>query len=216
MKTVPMRIYIDLHKGATGLFVVCVMALFNQSQNSTMWIYLALHGMYGILWILKSRIFPDKTWSRPVSAGYGIGIVWGGLSLYWIAPVLLAVRNIHAPPWYLAVCVAIYSLGVFLHFGADMQKHTSLKLKPNELICDGMFARVRNPNYLGELLIYLGFGLLAMHWIPILVILLFVLLYWLPRMHEKDRSLSRYPQFEIYKQQTSLFIPLPRRVKSGP
>jgi protein-S-isoprenylcysteine O-methyltransferase Ste14 len=70
-----------------------------------------------------------------------------------------------------------------------------------------MFARCRNPNYLGELLIYVGFGLLAMHWIPMVVLALFVAIVWVPNMLRKDRSLSRYPEFEAYKRQSKMFIP---------
>ena len=202
-----MRFFIDTHKGATAFYVLLLMALVRQWDNPTAWLYLALHGTYGLLWVLKSRIFPDKTWEKPVSWAYGIGVVWGGLSLYWLAPLLLMARNVHAPAWYLGVCTAMYALGVFTHFASDMQKHTSLQLCPGQLITTGLFARLRNPNYLGVLLIYLGFGLLAMHWPPLLVILLFVTFYWLPDMRRKDRSLSRYPEFEAYRQRTWLFIP---------
>lgn len=203
-----MKDYINLHKGATGLFVLVVMAVFHQWQNPTMWIYLALHGAYGVLWVLKSRIFPDKSWSRRVSIWYGVGVVWGGLTLYWIAPVLLATRDVHAPAWYLGICVGIYAIGVFTHFSADMQKSMELKLRPGELITTGFFARTRNPNYFGELLIYLGFGMLPMHWLPPTILALFVLVYWLPRMRAKDRSLSRYPEFINYSRKTGLFLPI--------
>lgn len=202
-----MKFYIDTHKGATAFFVLLLMALFNQWQNPTAWVYLALHGTYGMLWVLKSRIFPDSSWERRVTPLYGIGFVWGGLTLYWIAPLLLAWRNVHAPAWYLGLCVALYACGVFIHFASDMQKHTELKLRPGCLITDGMFARVRNPNYFGELLIYLGFGLLAMHWLALVVLALFVAVYWLPNMQRKDTSLSRYPEFESYRRRTKLFIP---------
>src|SRR5512147_1198665 len=118
------KYFIDSHKGVTFLAILLMMACFNQWQNPTAWLYLALHGTYGILWVLKSRIFPDKTWERPVSLLYGVGFVWGGLTLYWIAPALLAWRNVHAPGWYLGICAVLYALGVFTHFASDMQKHT--------------------------------------------------------------------------------------------
>ncbi len=37
------------------------------------------------------------------------------------------------------------------------------------LITDGFFARTRNPNYLGEMMIYGSFAALSMHWIPSMV-----------------------------------------------
>lgn len=205
-KPMKQKHFIDSHKGATGLFVLVLIVLYGQSGNPTAWVYLALHGVYGALWVLKSRVFPDKQWEQPTSLPYGL-VIWGGLSLYWLAPWLLMSRGVQAPPWYLGGCVALYALGVFLHFAADMQKHTFLRLRPGELLTDGLWACVRNPNYLGELLIYLGFGLLAMHWAPVVILLLFVLFVWLPNMRRKDRSLARYPEFAAYKARTKRLIP---------
>jgi protein-S-isoprenylcysteine O-methyltransferase Ste14 len=105
------------------------------------------------------------------------------------------------------MCVSINILGIFLHFVTDMQKYTSLKLRPETLITTGMMSRVRNLNYFGELLIYLSLGLLAMHWIPILILGLFILIYWVPNMHRKDESLSRYSGFEAYRKRSKWFIP---------
>ena len=87
-----------------------------------------------------------------------------------------------------------------------MQKHTALKLHPG-LITNGLFALSRNPNYFGELLIYLGMALLALHWLPLVMLGLFVTVYWYPSMRKKDRSLSRYPEFAEWKKQSRLFIP---------
>jgi len=200
------KFYIDTHKGATALFVLLLMAIFNQWQNPTAWVYLALHGTYGVCWVLKSRVFPDRQWEQPASLAYGL-VIWGGLSLYWVAPVLLMAGNVQAPGWYLAICASLYSFGLFFHFATDMQKNMALKLKPGSLITDGMFAYSRNMNYFGELLIYGGFGLLAMHWLPVLILLVWIVIVWLPNMRKKDRSLSRYPEFEAYKAGTKRFFP---------
>jgi len=198
--------FIDSHKLATGLFVLLMMALYDQWQNPTLWLYLALHGTYGVLWALKSRIFPDASWEQPASLGYGL-YIWFGLSLYWITPWLIAWRGIQAPAAYQALCVSLYSFGVFFHFAADMQKWTALRLAPGRLICDGMMSLSRNINYFGELLIYGGFGLLAMHWAPLLVLAFWVALIWIPRMRRKDQSLSRLPGFAEYRRRTKFFIP---------
>jgi steroid 5-alpha reductase family enzyme len=197
--------FIDAHKGVTFLAVLLLMAIYDQWRNPTAWVYLALHGSYGLLWVLKSRFFPDRQWEQRTGVGYAL-IILGGLTLYWIAPWLLTWRGVQAPGWYLGLCTSLYAFGLFFHFAADMQKHTALKFRPG-LITDGLFSLSRNPNYFGELLIYLGFGLLAMHWAPILVIALFLAVIWIPNMRKKDRSLSRYPEFQAYKERTKLFIP---------
>ncbi len=198
--------FIDSHKAVTGLFVLLLMAIYHQWHNPTAWIYLALHGTYGVLWVLKSRIFPDKSWEQPATWRFAL-IAWGGLSVYWVAPWILTSRGVQAPPWYLAMCVCLYTFGVFFHFASDMQKYMWLKLRPGQLLTQGLWARVRNPNYFGELLIYLGFGLLAIHWLPVLLLAAFVLVYWMPNMRRKDASLARYPDFAGYKAQSKLFIP---------
>ena len=200
------RHFIDSHKGATAVFVLVLMAVYGQWHNPTAWIYLALHGTYGLLWVLKSRIFPDSAWEERTSLAYGLAI-WGGLSLYWVAPWILIARGVQAPGWYQALCISLYCFGVFAHFASDMQKHTALRLQPGRLIDDGMFARLRNPNYFGELLIYSGFGLLAMHWLPVAILLAWVVLYWLPRMRKKDRSLAQLEGFEGYRKRSRLFLP---------
>ena len=198
--------FIDTHKCATAPAVLLLMALYQQWENPTAWIYLALHGTYGILWTLKSRIFPDKSWEKKTGIWYGL-VIWGALTLYWIAPYLITSRNIQAPGWYQAICISMFAFGVFLHFTADMQKHVALQLRPGQLITDSIMARCRNINYFGELLIYLGFGLLAMHWLPIAVLLVMIAAVWVPNMIRKDKSLARYPEFEAYRQRSSLFIP---------
>lgn len=203
----PRKFFIDSHKGVTFLAVLVMMAIFNQWQNPTAWIYLALHGTYGILWVLKSRIFPDKRWEQRVSVWRGLVYYWGGLTLYWVAPFLLTSRNVHAPAWMLGAVVGVFTFGVFLHYTSDMQKYTELRYNPDHLITDGLMARTRNINYFGELLIYAAFALLALHWIPLMILVLAVAVEWLPNMRRKDESLARYPGFANYKRKSSKFIP---------
>ena len=70
-----------------------------------------------------------------------------------------------------------------------------------------MFKSLRNTNYLGELFIYLGFSLLALDWTPLLALLCFVFIIWIPNMYKKDKSLAKYPDFKKYKSNTKKFIP---------
>ena len=204
--------FIDIHKGLNSIAILLLMYYFNSWNNLIAWIYLALHGTYGYLWILKSRIFPDKQWENKTNLSYGL-FIWLGLSLYWISPYIIISGNSILPfsipiyPIYIFFCLTIYILGVFLHFTSDMQKFIQLKLKKGNLINDGMFRSLRNTNYLGELFIYLGFSLLALDWAPLIALLLFVTLIWIPNMYKKDISLSKYSDFKKYKSKTKKFIP---------
>jgi protein-S-isoprenylcysteine O-methyltransferase Ste14 len=198
--------FIDIHKGATGPMVLLLIWYFNQWENPTAWIYLALHGSYGIMWILKSLIFPDKTWEAKCTFWYGL-YIWGGLTLYWISPFIIMSSSIYNSPIYLGILVFMFSMGIFFHYAADMQKHVHLKLKPGQLIRDGLMSRCRNTNYFGELLIYLSFALMSKHWMPIAVLISFLIIIWLPNMRRKEKSLSRYPDYEEYRNRSFLLIP---------
>jgi steroid 5-alpha reductase family enzyme len=200
------KYFIDSHKAVTGLVILGMMAWFEQWHNPTAWVYLAMHGTYGLLWVIKSRIFPDKQWEQDKGLFYGL-YIWAGLSLYWIAPLLITSQNVQAPAWLLGLAISLYTFGIFLHYAADMQKHIQLKYHPGHLIEDGLMTRLRNTNYFGELLIYLGFGLLALHWLPLAVIALYLVVIWIPNMLKKEKSLARYPGFVEYKRKSKLFIP---------
>jgi len=106
----------------------------------------------------------------------------------------------------IAAAVALNILGVFLHYGSDAQKHYTLRYHQG-LISEGFFARCRNTNYLGEILIYLSFALLAMHWLPYAVLAGFVVGVFLPNMRRKDASLSRYPEFAAYQKRSGWLLP---------
>jgi hypothetical protein len=47
---------------------------------------------------------------------------------------------------------------------------------------------------------------LAWHWLPLGILIAWVLLVWLPRMLEKDRRLSRYNAFLAYKARRSFLF----------
>jgi protein-S-isoprenylcysteine O-methyltransferase Ste14 len=200
------RHFIDAHKLATPLVILLMITLYGQWDNYTAWAYLAMHGTYCLLWVLKSRLFPDSHWERRLSLGRCL-FIWLILSLYWVAPWCITAGHVEAPPWLLALCISLYSLGIFLHYSSDMQKYTSLQLRPTELITEGLWSKVRNPNYTGELLIYLSFSIMPLHWLPPLLLAGVIIFVWLPQMVRKDRSLSRFSNFKEYKAHTKRLFP---------
>lgn len=201
------KFYIDSHKALTGLFVLLLMGIYGVWDDPRMWLYFGMHGGYGFMWLLKSRTFPDKQWEQPVQLSYGV-MTWAGLCLYWISPWLIVTdRAPAAPPWLLGVCVLMFTVGLVLHFAGDMQKHMAMQLRPGVLLTEGLWSRLRNPNYLGELLIYAGFSALTCHWLPMTVLAIFVVGLWVPNMIKKDRSLSRHAAFAEWKARSWCFLP---------
>ena len=195
---------INLHKGLTAVIIAGLMLAY---QNFTLgsWVYLALHGTYGFLWLLKDRLYPDRQWEQEMSVGAATG-TFAVLMLYWVAPFVLISRGTVPPLPLVALAIALNIWGIFLHYVSDAQKYYTLKYQPG-LITEGLFARCRNTNYLGEVLIYLSFALLAQHWLPFAILALFVGGVFVPNMLKKDQSLSRYPAFASYKERSGLLLP---------
>jgi len=195
---------INLHKGLT-VFVVMGLMMFYKNYSIAAWVYLSLHGTYGILWLLKEKIFPDPYFKEKINLITSItGFVF--LGSYWIAPFILisSQKSISYP--IIAASISINIIGVFLHFASDAQKYFTLKIK-KELIQDGFFKKIRNTNYLGEILIYLSFAILSMSYIPFAILAVFFFVVFLPRMIKKDKSLSKYDSFNEYKQRSGLLLP---------
>ncbi len=195
---------VNLHKGLTGAVVVALMFYYDNFSLGPL-VYLALHGTYGMMWLLKDRLFPDKQWEEIVSPGYGV-FAFGALLLYWIAPFILISRSIEPTPTVIALSVTLTVFGTMLHFGSDAQKYFTLKYKSG-LITEGFFKHCRNTNYLGEFLIYTGFALLTMNWIGFIGIGAFMVGAFIPNMIRKDKSLSRYSEFAEYKKTSGFFFP---------
>lgn len=195
---------INLHKGLT-LFVVLGLMLAYGNFSVGPWVYLALHGTYGLLWLLKDRIYPDRQWEQVLPWSMG-AVTFVILGLYWVAPLLLISRGVEPPLPLVAGAIALNLVGTFLHYSSDAQKYYTLKYRPG-LMTEGFFARCRNTNYLGEVCIYLSFALLARHWLPLVILAGFVGAIFVPNMLKKDRSLSRYPEFAAYQTRSGLLLP---------
>lgn len=198
------KYFVNLHKGLTALVVLGLMFAY---QNFTLgpWVYLSLHGTYGVLWLLKDLIFPDKQWEQEIPLVQGM-MGFGVLLLYWVAPfILISSGSVPSLPL-VAAAIALNILGIFLHYASDAQKYYTLKYRSG-LITEGFFARCRNTNYLGEVLIYFSFAMLAQHWLPFLILAGFIGAIFIPNMLKKDKSLARYPEFAQYKQQSGLLFP---------
>jgi steroid 5-alpha reductase family enzyme len=195
---------INWHKFLTFLIILGLMAFYNDFALLA-WIYLALHGTYGLMWLIKDRLYPDQQWEKEISVVMGI-FTFIVLGLYWVAPFIIISGNVTATAPLISVAIAINIIGVLLHYGSDAQKYFTLKYREG-LITEGFFSRSRNPNYLGEILIYLSFALLAQHWLPFLILGGFVAGIFIPNMRKKDQSLSRYPEFDAYKANSGLLLP---------
>lgn len=204
---------INLQKGGTLLFVLGLMA-YRHVWTATALTYAALHGSYGLCWLLKDRVFPDPAWEKRVTWAGALMMWTGVLGPYWFAPVLIVERRIEQPPALLALATLVYVLGVVLMMGSDGQKYFSLRLRAG-LITDGFFARVRHPNYLGEMMVYGSFALIAGHVVPWAVLAWVWLSVFLPNLLHKEARMARHPGWSAYKERTGLLLPSLRTPRGG-
>ncbi len=49
--------------------------------------------------------------------------------------------------------------------------------------------------------------MLAMHWLPFVILGGFIALMFIPNMRKKDQSLARYDEFAVYKANSGLILP---------
>jgi protein-S-isoprenylcysteine O-methyltransferase Ste14 len=209
---------INLQKVGTLPFVLLLMVLYD-NYSTAAWVYLGLHGSYGLCWLLKHLTFPDPNWEKRVTFGGAVNMWLLALGLYWVAPFLLISDVLGAARpepsnGLLGGAIVLYAVGVVIMMAADAQKYFTLKVRRG-LITDGLFSTIRHPNYLGEMMLYASFALVAGHWIP------WVILGWVwgvlfsTNMVLKEASMSRYPEWNAYKARTGMLLPKPWTWRRG-
>jgi protein-S-isoprenylcysteine O-methyltransferase Ste14 len=197
--------FINAHKALVIPTILGLMWYYG-NWSTEAFLYLSMHGTYSLLWLLKHALYPDRRFDERKPAVIGVLFVFLPLAGYYIAPYLLISRHRVLPPPLIGFVLFLFTMGVFLHYASDAQKYYTLQLKSG-LIQDGLFGRTRNPNYLGEILIYTAYAIMSMHWLPFLVLAAWVFGFFVRNMLSKDKSLSRYPEFDGYRKKTGLVFP---------
>jgi len=144
-RVLEMRHSINSAKGLT-IVAVLVMMLYYGNFSTPAYMYLAMHGSYGIIWTIKDYVFPDRNW-RQMQTPAGVVVSVLVLMGYWMAPYLLISSRVFPSNFRVFLCVITYIFGVTLMIASDCQKFYTLQFRKG-LITDGFFARTRNPNYL--------------------------------------------------------------------
>jgi protein-S-isoprenylcysteine O-methyltransferase Ste14 len=119
------------------------------------------------------------------------------------------------PTWkFLIIGGLIASLGIFLRTVASGQVK-----KNQELTMTGPYAYVRNPLYLGSIIMAIGFAVAARDlWVAIAILVMFALVY-VPVIHGEETFLrSHFPAYGDYARRVPRLLPrtlLPRQIMSG-
>ncbi len=128
---------------------------------------------------------------------------------------LLMFFAIGASPFSL-IGAGVVRLGTLMELFADIQMEKSHAIAPGKTCQIGIWKYSRHPNYLGEMLIWLGLYLMLllsdpshgwMHFVGFVLIVILFSFASIPMMEK--RQLARRPDYEEYKKRTSVLLPLP-------
>ena len=201
---------INLQKGGTFLFLGILMWWYGNTSMAA-WVYLAMHGSYGLAWLVKDYAFPDPAWQRRITIGGGINAYVGVLGWYWLFGWLL-ISGTSSPDYplpegaWFALCVSLCMTGTVIMIAADAQKYFTLRVRRG-LITDGMHRFIRHPNYLGEMMVYGSLALMVWHWLPWLVLAWVWVGLFAVNMTLKEVSMSRYDEWQEYRDRSWWVVP---------
>ncbi|KDO26811.1 hypothetical protein SPRG_08101 [Saprolegnia parasitica CBS 223.65] len=187
-----LRYVVNLQKGGTFPVMLCLMYYFDNWSMAAC-LYTANHGSYGLVWLLKDLILPDKAWTPYITIPSTIvtALVLVG---YWGAGYIVIAHRVDVAPGLTCLCTTMNILGTVLMIGADTQK-------------DGWLTWSRNTNYLGEMLLYLSFALWARHWFPFAVLGCVWSILFLSNMTAKELSFCKKEGGPAYMARTGFLFP---------
>lgn len=199
---------INLAKGLTLICLLTLAAVYG-IQDQRQVLYLCLHGGYCLWWLFEQWLFPTRSqqiFTERVNAPTVISILLF-VGLFYALPGYLAFTN-PTPISYLAMAIALllYIFGSLINTGADVQKMVA-KERGAGLVSDGSWRHIRHINYLGDLMRYTSFSVLAgSGWAFILPGTIAAL--YVQRIQQKERSMAaKYPDFAAYQQTSRRLIP---------
>ena len=141
-------------------------------------LYLAIHISYSYCWLLKDLWFSDRNFAQPISFKDAVVKFAVMVVAYWSSSFFICRYQNIPSSLVLILFMSSFTFGMMFHFGSDCKKHFTLRLQRG-LITDGFFSTTRNPNYLGEILIYLGFSGLSDSVIHFVFLAIICMLYFI-------------------------------------
>jgi len=96
---IPFHFVVNFNKGTMMIYLFILMCYFDNFSLGA-WVYLALHGNYGLIWFLKDRTFPDPGFCRDATL----------MSALFPFPVVL---------------IPYYFIGYWMMSGGELQRNPS-------------------------------------------------------------------------------------------
>ena len=160
----PFHMLVNFNKGTMGIYLFILMCYFDNFSTGA-WVYLALHGNYGICWWLKDRVFPDLGFGQPATLmscllPFPVALIPYYMIGYWM---MSGTHNRDPSPERIFCAIQLYALGVVFMMLTDAQKYLVLRERKG-LITHCMNGWSRNMNYVGEMMLYGSFGVMCQRW----------------------------------------------------
>ena len=170
--------------------------------------------------IYRKVLNPEMERSKrmPIFAKIAMWLTCGVLYTLLTIPLYFRLNNGAPADAMLWIGLAVMVCGVVLEATADLQKTAAKKKNSRRFVDTGLYRFVRSPNYLGELLLWLGMLLTGttalrgpLQWI--LALLGFILIVWVmfsgARRLElrQDKNYGADPEYQKYVRSVPILIP---------
>ena len=188
---------------------------FHGSMGLPEWLACLLLLIYGCK-ILNPEM--DRSKRMPIYAKLALWATCGVLYTLMTIPLYFRLQNGAPADTMLWIGLAVMLCGVVLEAMADLQKTAAKRKNSRRFVDTGLYRVVRCPNYLGELLVWLGMlltGTTALRgvWQWVLALLGFVLIAWVmfsgARRLElrQDKNYGADPEYQKYVRTVPILIP---------
>ena len=196
---------INAQKTGTIFVMLLLMKYYNNFSTGT-WLYLSLHGTYGLLWFLKDMVYPDKSFQNYLAIIPAILVSLFLLS-YWLMgfEIMCGLGDQNPSGKKIFGCFFLFSFGNILMMCSDLQKFIVLKYKKG-LIDDFFMKNNRNTNYFGEILVYLTFAIACGRKEGYIMLIIEWISFFGSRIYMKDLRLAKKHGFEKYKKNSYIIL----------
>ena len=169
----------------------------------------------------RKVLSPEMERSRRMALGPKLAI-WVSCALLYtleVIPVYFRLQNGTAPDTLLSVGFGVMAFGLLLETAADIQKTLAKRKAPYRFVDTGLYRIVRCPNYLGELIFWLGVllsGLSALEgavqWVLAVlgyVCLIYIMFSGARRLEiRQDGNYGEDPAYQEYCRTVPILLPL--------
>ena len=158
---IPMSVGVNFSKVTMMVYLFSMMVYFNNFSIGA-WVYISLHGNYGICWYIRDKVFGDESFNRKTTITSFIGAYVFVLIPYYMIGfwMMSGTHNRDPSPERIFIAIQLYVLGVVFMLLTDGQKNLVLAERKG-LITHCMNGWSRNMNYVGEMMLYSSFAVMC-------------------------------------------------------